>query len=167
MKTFSLLIAATAAGCAIALPARADFTGQPILGPLTPGLSLTGDLTGKSDDNDGFFSGTHIFDIWDGGDDVYSLIWPGGDMTVELTSDIDADLFIYRPGSLDESADYSVAGTFDAVTITGAAAGTYYVVIDTVAGSESPYEVSVAAIPAPGSAGLLAIAGLTAFHRRR
>lgn len=149
--------------------ARADFSGQTILGPLTPGLSLTGDLTGKSDDNDGFFSGAHIFDIWTGGDDVYSLVWPGGDLTVDLESDIfgDADLFIYRPSDLDESADYSIAGTFDTVTIPGAAAGTYYVVIDTVAGNESPYQVSVGNVPAPGAAGLLGLAGLVAGRRRR
>src|ERR1044071_6802786 len=82
----------------LATTPRADFSGQPILGPLVPGISVTGDLTGKSDDNDGFFSGMHIFDIWDGGDDVYSIVWGGGDLTVNLTSldGIDADLFIYR-----------------------------------------------------------------------
>ncbi|MCC6677199.1 MAG: hypothetical protein IT436_08645 [Phycisphaerales bacterium] len=153
----------------IPISARADFTGQTILGPLTPGLSIAGDLTGTSDDNDGFFSGTHIFDIWDGGDDVYSLVWPGGDMTVDLISDPfgDADLFIYRPSDLDESGDYSAAGTFDTVSIPGAVAGTYYVVIDTTAGNESPYEVSVANIPSPGPAAILAVAAGLGTRRRR
>lgn len=149
--------------------ARADFSGQPILGPLTPGLSVAGTLVGKADDNDGFFSGTHIFDIWDGGDDVYSIVWGGGDLTVNLTSlgGSDADLFIYRPSDLDESSDYSPAGAFDTVTITGAAPGTYYAVVDTVAFGEGPYSIEVVAVPAPGSVGLLAAAGLMAGRRRR
>lgn len=171
MKIPAVGVAALAAVGAALIPAtaRADFSGQPILGPLVPGLSIAGDLTGKSDDNDGFFSGTHIFDIWDGGDDVYSLIWPGGDMTVNLTSDPfgDADLFIYRPSDLDESADYSAAGTFDTVSILGAPAGTYYVVVDTTRGNESPYEVAVAAIPAPGTGLMLGLAATGLLRRRR
>lgn len=151
----------------LGVTARADFSGQPLLGPLTPGLSVAGDLRGKSDDNDGFFSGMHIFDIWDGGDDVYTVNWAGGNLKVDLTSDIDADLFLYRPSDLDESSDYSAAGTFDSVTITGAAAGTYYIVVDTTAGSESPYTILVHPVPAPGAAGLLLATGLLAGRRRR
>lgn len=169
MKFSKTCVAACLVCAGLSAAARADFSGQPILGPLVPGLMVTGDLTGKSDDNDGFFSGMHIFDIWDGGDDVWSLPWAGGDMTVDLTSlgGSDADLFIYRPSDLDESADYSVAGSFDSVTIPAAVAGTYYVVIDTVPGGEGRYELGVHAVPGPGAAGLLAAAGLVAGRRRR
>ena len=159
---FGLALAAAAEA------ARADFNGQPILGPLSLGGSSINTTLGKADDNDGFDSGTHIFNIWDGGDDVFALNWPGGNMTVtliNLAAGVDNDLFIYRPGSLNSSGDYStLGGTFpDVVTILGASAGTYYINIDSTFFSEGSYQVSVA--PAPGSASLLALVGL--LHRRR
>lgn len=43
--------------------ARADFTGQPLLGPLSNLSIVTNTTAGKTDDNDGFDSGIHIFNI--------------------------------------------------------------------------------------------------------
>ena len=153
----------------IAAPARADFSGQTILGPLALNSAVNGDNTGSSDDNDGWFSGTHLFDIWDGGDDVYALNWAGGDMTVTLTYDnifADPDLFLYTPDNLDESTLDSIANTgVDAVTMLGAAPGTYYVLVDTTAGMEGEYHVSVT--PEPGTLALLGLGGLIAARRRR
>ncbi len=56
---------ACAAGAVFGLAgaASADFSGQPILGPLGPGSSVSGNTVGASDDNDGFFSGGPIFFI--------------------------------------------------------------------------------------------------------
>lgn len=150
----------------LAAVASADFVGQTILGPLSNGSNVSGDTTGKADDNDGFESGTHIFDIWDGGDDVYALNWTGGDLLVTLdsTGGSDNDLFIYSPGSLDSTGDYSIVGSHDEITLLGAPAGTYYINVDSTAFSEGPYQLAVS--PAPASS--IAIgAGLLAVTRRR
>jgi MYXO-CTERM domain-containing protein len=159
--------AITALACATA--ATADFSGQPIVDVLSNGSVVSGTTLGKADDNDGFESGIHIFDIWDGGDDVYQLIWGGGDLTVSLLSSgvfTDNDLFLYSPGSLDSTGDYSIRGATDSVTLLGAAAGTYYINIDSTASSEGEYQLSV--VPAPGAVALLgvAIAGLRRRSRR-
>lgn len=152
---------------ALTTTAHADFAGQPILGPLANGSSITGDTTGKADDNDGFESGTHIFDIWDGGDDVYRLDWLGGDLTVILDSlaGSDNDLFLYSPGSLDSSGDYSIVGDHDVVTILAADPGTYYINVDSTAFSEGPYQLAV--VPVPSTGCLLAAGALTLTRRRR
>ncbi len=146
--------------------AHADFTGQPILGTLLNGGLASGNTTGHADDNDGFDSGAHIFNIWDGGDDVFKLNWTGGDLTVALNSlgGSDNDLFIYRPTDLNSSGDYSIAGSFDEVTILAADPGLYYINIDTTAFSEGGYNLAVT--PAPGSTALLG-AGLLCLNRRR
>ncbi len=157
------------AALVIAPVAKADFGGQPLLGPLTAGSVVNGDTTGKSDDNDGFESGSHIFNIWDGGDDVWQLNWSGGTLTVSLQSfgGSDNDLFIYSPGSYDSTGDYSIIGASDSVTILNAAAGTYYINVDSTMFSEGAYELSVSAVPAPGSLALLGLGGLLAHRRRR
>ncbi len=153
--------------CACTGTARADFAGQTILGPLTNGSLVLGDTTGKSDDNDGFTSGTHIFDIWDGGDDVWQLDWAGGDLTVNLTSfgGSDNDLFLYTPASYDDSGNYSIAGSFDTVTEPGAVAGTYYIVVDSTFFSEGAYELQVT--PAPSVLTLAGLGALGNAGRRR
>ncbi|HLO41254.1 MAG TPA: PPC domain-containing protein [Phycisphaerales bacterium] len=155
--------------CAFALSARADFAGQTILGPLSLGSSVNGDNTLSNDDNDGWFSGTHIFDLWDGGDDVWRLDWAGGDMMINLSYDntqCDPDLFLYVPGSLDESTYDNYLNTSpNSITVMGAAAGTYYILVDSSAGSEGAYNLEV--IPAPGVVTLAGVASLAMARRRR
>lgn len=162
---------ALSVGAAIVLSqsAKADFNGQTILGPLTAGSMVSGNTLGHSDDNDGFDSGGHFFDIWDGGDDVWLLNWAGGTLTVTLDSlgGSDNDLFLYSPGAYDSTGDYSIVGAHDSVTILDAAAGTYYINVDSTMFSEGGYELSVSNIPAPGSLALLGIGGLYAGRRRR
>jgi hypothetical protein len=161
--------AGVALAVALASPAFADFSGQPILGPLAPGGFAAGTTAGKADDNDGWDSGLHIFDIWDGGDDVYRLDWPGGDLTVTLDSlqGADNDLFLYRPGHLDSSDDFSIAGPHDIVSILAAPAGAYFINIDSTAFSEGAYHIGVSDVPAPGSCVLLGAGLLGAARRRR
>ncbi|MBL9121608.1 MAG: hypothetical protein JNL80_17000, partial [Phycisphaerae bacterium] len=135
---------------------------------LSNGSDVFGTTFGKADDNDGFDSGIHIFDIWDGGDDVYQLAWGGGDLTINLTSIgafTDNDLFLYSPGSLDSTGDYSIRGSLDSVTLLGAAAGTYYINIDSTAFSEGEYQLSV--VPAPGAAVVLGVALVRGRRRSR
>jgi len=164
-KSWNLTLC-TALLLATGTSALADFAGQPILGPLSNGSVVAGDTTGKADDNDGFESGIHIFDIWDGGDDVWLLNWLGGDMTVSLTSlsGSDNDLFVYSPGSYDSTGDYSIVGAFDQVTLLGAPAGQYYINVDTTFFSEGPY--SLAITPEPGTLSLLGLAGLMVIRRK-
>lgn len=150
-------------------PASADFTGQTILGPLTNGSMVSGTTSGKSDDNDGFDSGGHFFFIWDGGDDVYQLDWPGGDLTVSLASlaGADNDLFVYSPGAYDSTGDYSIlgSGNLDVVSLAGAPAGTYYINVDSTFFTEGGYELTVAPTPAAGS--LFGLGLIGAARRRR
>lgn len=156
---------ALAAIAALTCAAGADFSGQTILGPLVNGDTVAGNNTGSSDDNDGWFSGMHIFDIWDGGDDVWALNWTGGSMHIELSYDAfdgDPDLFLYTPDNLDESSYDSFTNGLDVITVANAPAGTYYILVDSAAGSEARY--SLAVTPAPAGVALL---GLAALGRRR
>jgi MYXO-CTERM domain-containing protein len=164
------LIAASALG-GLAAPASAGFGGQPVLGPLVPGSVVTGNTVGHADDNDGFTSGDHFFFVWDGGDDAYQLDWPGGDLTAQMLYDnsgsVDVDLFLYTPGSLDDSGIYSITNTgFEEVSLLAAPAGTYYLVVDSPAGHEGAYELSVL-VPAPGAGAALALLGVAAGAARR
>lgn len=149
--------------------ALADFSGQPILGPITLGSVVNGDTTGHSDDNDGFTSGFHFFDIWLGGDDVWQLNWPGGDMHLQMTYDVflgDLDLFLYEPSNLDDSSNYSIINTgVEDIGLAGAAAGTYYVVVDGAGFDEGPYTLAVT--PEPGTLALLGLGLALAARSRR
>lgn len=147
--------------------ALADFSGQTILGPLNPGDSVNGSTIGASDDNDGWTSGDHFFFIWNGPDDVWSIDWPGGDLAIEMTYDnsqVDLDLFLYTPGSLNDSGNYSILNTgVENILEPAAAPGTYYVVIDSESAGGA-YTLSVA--PEPSSLALFGLAALAALRRR-
>jgi hypothetical protein len=164
VPTFGLLAIAASAD-----KARADFAGQTILGPLTAGSSISGTLIGASDINDGFTSGTHIFNIWDGGDRVYGLNWLGGDIDITLTpiGGGDPDLFLYTPDNLDDSGIYSITGGIDQVTLADAAPGFYYIIVDTTFFNEGGFQIDVAAVPAPGAMAMLGTAILAGRRRRR
>lgn len=170
VSTVRLLLAVGAA-CAIAAPATADFAGQPILGPLSLGSVVNGNTIGKADDNDGFTSGMHFFDIWRGGDDVYRLNWGGGDLIISLSNDTfaDNDLFLYTPGSYDDSSIYSTfgPGLTDMVQLNAAPAGVYYINVDSPAGDEGAYGLSITTTPGPAAAGLLGLALAARRSRRR
>ncbi len=154
---------------AFAAPALADFAGQPILGPLGPGGAASGSTAGAADDNDGWDSGIHIFDIWDGGDDVYRLDWPGGPLTLTLDSlgGSDNDLFLYFPGNYDSSGAQSTVGAHDVITLAAAAPGAYMINIDSQFFSEGSYHIEVSAVPAPGAGALLGLGALAMGRRRR
>ncbi len=167
----SKLALALASVALLSAPALADFAGQPLLGPLTPGVIVAGDVTGHADDNDGFDSGIHIFNIWDGGDDVWTIDWAGGGLRVDLLYNnnlCDVDLFVYSPGSLDSTGDYSIANTgHETVVINNADAGVYYVNVDSAFFSEGAYTLKAFLVPTPGSATLVGIGALAAAWRRR
>lgn len=172
-----VLLAALAVASVLTLSATAsaDFSGQTILGPLMPGSDVNGNTTGATDDNDGFDSGVHIFDLWPGPDDVWQLDWPGGDLDLEMTYTpdflfFDLDLFLYAPGGYDSTGTYSIINTgVENISVPGAAAGTYYIVVDGIDSFETgPYHLTVS--PEPTSLALLGLAGMmlgTRSRRRR
>jgi len=169
MRQLSLVATLTAGLVLAATPALADFSGQTILGPLTLGSVVNGNTVGATDDNDGITSGIHIFDVWNGPDDVYALDWAGGDMALQLVYDntfADLDLFLYTPASLDDSGDFSIINTgIEDIAYPGGAAGTYYVLIDSPdAATAGAYTLSVT--PEPGMFALVAL-GAAFFARRR
>jgi hypothetical protein len=140
-------------------PAAADFSGQTILGPLGPGDVVNGNTIGATDDNDGITSGMHIFFIWNGPDDVWAINWPGGDLSLTMTYDTstgeDVDLFLYTPASLDDSGNFSIVNSgVEDIIEPGAAAGTYYVLVDsTDASTAGPYTLTVSRTAPPLCAG--------------
>lgn len=157
---------------AFAAPAFAGFDGQPILGPLGPGSVVAGSTVGAADDNDGFTSGDHIFSIWNAGDDVYQLNWPGGPLTATLTYDntsYDLDLFLYDPSSYNDSGNYSIinSGT-EVIEVPDAVAGIYYLNIDGPEPTDvGAYTLSISAVPEPTSLLAFASAPLVLGRRRR
>lgn len=169
-RSFGLCLLAAAGFAAVcAAPAFADFVGQVPVGTLTYGSVANGNNTGHTDRNDGFTSGTHIFDIWRGGDDVFLLNWAGGDLFISLFYNnqlCDVDLFLYTPSNLDDSSDYGISNNSpDTVLLLGAAAGTYYIVVDSETGREGAYQLAV--IPTPGAGLMLAASGAALARRRR
>ncbi|MCC6426162.1 MAG: PEP-CTERM sorting domain-containing protein [Phycisphaerales bacterium] len=169
MKNSLSALVVVVGAAAFAAPALAGFGGQTILGPLGPESIVSGDTTGASNDNDGWYSGDHIFDLWDGGDDVWQLDWPGGNIVLDMFYDnfvADPDLFLYTPSNLDESALDSYINTgHDHIEMANAPAGTYYVLVDCSAGAEGEYRLTVGPVPAPGTLGLV-LAGLVGIGRR-
>jgi hypothetical protein len=168
----SPLVVATLSVLVASSVANAGFSGQPLLGPITLNSVVTGNTTGAADDNDGFTSGDHFFDIWPGPDDVWQLNWPGGDMEVRLTYDNavdDLDLFLYEPGSLDDSGNYAIANTgTEIIAAPASPAGTYYLNIDSdTAAHAGPYTLSVSTLIVPEPTSLAAISALSVALRRR
>lgn len=167
-KTALLALLSSALLAAASSAASADFAGQTILGPLGPGSVVAGDTTGATDDNDGIFSGMHIFDVWTGPDDVWQVDWPGGDLEVQMTYNnllCDLDLFLYTPVSYDDSGNYSIMNSgVENVIELGAAAGTYYVIIDAPYSDAGAYTLSI--LPEPTSLAILGL-GLIMVIRRR
>ncbi len=160
------LVGACVLGFAAA--ARADFSGQPIFGPITLGSIVNGDTTGAADLNDGFSSGGHFFDIWTGPDNVWQLNWPGGDMSVTLTGTggYDLDLFLYTPDSYDDSGNYSIfPDTNELILAPASDPGVYYLVVDS-AGDAGAYQLAVTSVPEPTSLAAIAL-GVGALLRRR
>jgi hypothetical protein len=167
-KAFLVSLLAMAACLTASTSALADFAGQTIFGPIGPGSVVNGNTTGATDDNDGIMSGVHYFEIWNAPDDVWELTWPGGDLALEMTYDnslIDLDLFLYRPGSYDDSGDYSILNSgIENILLPAAEAGTYYVLIDGPNPSDvGPYTLAVT--PEPTTLALLGL-GLVFVMRR-
>jgi MYXO-CTERM domain-containing protein len=152
--------------------ARAGFGGQTILGPLSAGSAVGGNTIGHADDNDGFTSGDHFFNIWPGPDDAWQLDWPGGDLTVTMTYDNsvdDLDVFLFEPGSYDESANYAIANTgTDTIDAPNAAAGIYYINVDSdTTAHAGPYQLTISDVPEPGAAGVALFVAAAGIRRRR
>lgn len=159
--------------CALGLAASAN-AGLTLddlsIGTLTAGDSVLGDTLGSSNDMNGVLIVESIFQ-WSGNDDVYTLVWGGGDLVLDLlntSADGDLDLFLF---------DSSLAGSAIALSLTtsddeqiemlGLAAGTYWISVDGWEGDSNSYSLSVSGIPAPGSLALLGLGGVVAGRRRR
>ena len=135
---------------------------------LNGGESINGDTSTSSDDMDnGSLGGGGS---WNGGDDVYSLQWGGGDITIDLffskaagTSGGDLDLYLLDgPGS--GFASTSVTDD-ESIVVAGLAAGKYWIVVDGWAGAGNSYKLAVS--PTPGAAAVFGLAGIAAAGRRR
>ncbi len=147
----------------IVLPTLASLS----IGTLMDGDQATGNTNGSSNDlvttSGNAFTGTGTAET--GGDDVYELIWGGGDLNAWLNfeSGLDLDLFLYD--SADDLVDsaFTVANP-EHLSVAGLAAGTYYLRVDGFFGDAGGYTLT---LPAPGSVALLGLAGLAGLRRRR
>lgn len=137
------------------------------LGMLTPGVAVIGD-TSNSSDNIAGNDGTYLTgdDGWNGGDDVYTIVWGGGELTLEANfthADGDLDLFLYEELGRDPLALSTNSADLESLTI-DLEPGTYYAVLDGWQGDSNSY--SIALVPEPGSASLLLLIGGGLMRRR-
>lgn len=141
------------------------------IGTLMGGDSVMGNTAGSSDDMSGdlILSGGS----WSGGDDVYTLVWGGGDMTIDLlftnaAGDLDLFLFDNNTATGGELAQGISVDDNEQVVVLGAAAGTYWVSVDGWFGANNSYTLNVSQdIPAPSAMAILGLGGLVAGRRRR
>jgi len=145
---------------------RGTFSGLS-LGTLNGGESIFGDTSTSADNltRGGLAPGS-----WSGGDDVYSLSWGGGFITIDLLfthAAGDLDLFLYTGNtptttaivgeSLSVSDNEGLFGTLPA--------GKYWIVVDGWFGASNTYKLAVS--PTPGAAAVFGLAGIAAAGRRR
>ena len=106
-------------------------------------------------------------DNWNGADDVYTINWAGGELTVEASFDHDLgdlDLFLYEELGRDPLGDSTSSDDLETLTL-DLAPGTYYAVLDGWDGASNSY--SIVAIPEPGSAAIVLLASGMLLRRRR
>lgn len=145
---------------------------------LNPGDSTMGDTRNSTNDLTGNaavspFAGGGI----NGGDDVYEIVWGGGDFdatldilstTLPLNLPAELDMYLYDSAEPSSSIGFSGQGNStgdpDTLSLPGLAAGTYYLRVDGLFDSGA-YNLSIA--PAPGALGLLGLSGLAGLRRRR
>jgi len=142
------------------------------IGTLTNGSNVNGDTANSTDDVSGDDPAPGS---WDGGDDVYSLQWGGGDLVIDLlftmngstTNDGDLDLFLVGSASPDGSniATSLTVDDNEQVSVSGLAAGKYWVVVDGWAGASNSYKLNVS--PTPGAVAVFGLAGIAGATRRR
>ncbi|MCB9847897.1 MAG: hypothetical protein H6814_05735 [Phycisphaeraceae bacterium] len=138
------------------------------IGTLNGGESVFGDTANSTDDVNGP-SGLGGGGSWNGGDDVYSLQWGGGDITIDLFfSDAAGDLDLILYDSSDATNDIGLSSSVtddEQIAIAGLAAGKYWIVVDGWQGNSNSYKLAVS--PTPGAAAVFGLAGIAAAGRRR
>ncbi len=165
-KAITILAALGAASAANAGLTLDDLS----IGTLNGGDSVMGDTALSSDDMNADVIGSG--GSWSGGDDVYTLSWGGGDLTLDLlfTDDLgDLDLFLFDNNNpTGELAQGISVDDNEQVVVAALAAGTYYVSVDGWLGASNSYTLNVSQdIPAPAGMALLGLGGLAAGRRRR
>ncbi len=140
------------------------------IGTLMGGDSVMGDTALSTDDMNADTIGTG--GSWSGGDDVYTLVWGGGDLTLDLlfTDDLgDLDLFLFDNNNpAGELAQGISVDDNETVEVLGLAAGTYWVSVDGWLGASNSYTLNVSQdIPAPAGLAVIGLGGLVAGRRRR
>jgi len=138
------------------------------LGTLAAGVDVFGD-TATSSDNIAGNDGTYLTgdDNWNGADDVYTINWGGGELTIEASFDHDLgdlDLFLYEELGRDPLDGSTSSDDLESIT-RDLAPGTYYAVLDGWDGDSNSY--SIVLIPEPGSATVLLLASGMLIRRRR
>ncbi|GAB4545769.1 MAG: hypothetical protein Tsb0013_03910 [Phycisphaerales bacterium] len=143
-----------------------QFLADFVIGTLMDGDQVTGDTRNSTNDfisvdGDPFVqSGPET-----GGDDIYELIWGGGDFDAYLNFEAgkDLDLFLYDANDTYLARAYTTDNP-ENLSVANLPAGTYYLRVDGFLGDNSAYTLT---IPAPGSVALLGLAGLAGVRRRR
>ena len=146
---------------------RANLLPSLEIGTIFNGQSVNGNTALSSDDLSGNGPAPGS---WSGGDDVYSLQWGGGDITIDLLfSQVSGDLDLWLVGdpnvvapAIDSSLSVS---DNEQVSAIGLAAGKYWIIIDGWQGASNTYKLAVS--PTPGAAAVFGLAGLAAAGRRR
>lgn len=144
-----------------------------IIGTLNGGESILGNNTASSNDMDGDLLGGGA-SAWNGGDDVYSFQWGGGDVVIDLffgmaagSNGGDLDLFLIADGN-GGGANIGLSSSVDdneQIVAAGLAAGKYWIVIDGWHLGGNEYKLAVS--PTPGAAAVFGLAGIAAAGRRR
>ncbi len=118
------------------------------IGTLVAPGSVNGNTSGAGNNADltGPLPGTSASGSNNGPDQVWTLVWPGGDLDLTLTASTNLNLGLIE-GDFNFVASSSATGTTETLRVPNLAAGSYSIVVDSRNGQQGAYTLTAGFMP--------------------